>query len=407
MAEWRVRNLELPPGLQEITDTAATVTSSVATFLDAVQRALEVAAAFAQPAFDAYSAIVNALVDELQGFINDINETGVSVLVDYPQNLNVTQFNPASRATLAGTLVDTSNLQQKTSDDVRRSGGQNRLQAVVTKRRVWNPSSRDLLSYDEAVLRITRAFDDREDPLRPVFTDNANTVGVVIMTYSQELGTWLRLVSALNDLFSLDDLSQVIWPGFEDWFDEFSGPITELTQEELDLLDLTAPIDSRGGGEHPNFVLNTRLGDLIPTLGDILETMIQLLESFRPNGDIAEFVQNTINAIESKIQRLQRVIDALSDLTDQLRNAFQGMALASVVVESQTGNSGFIQGLQRSTGHPQFDDALVLSLVIYAGGPGGQVLKQLFGSAGTALRQSTQESLAAARAVANRPLERP
>ena len=407
MAEWRVRTAQLPPGLSEVTDAAAEIVSGVATFLDAVSIALEAAAAFSSVAFDGYTSLVNAFISQLQTFLSDFKETGVSVLIDYPQNVNIARFNPTNEANLAGTIVDIQTLKTVTTDDVPQRGGQNRLQAIIQRRRDWNPASQSAISYDQAIERIATAFNDTEDPLRPIFSSQARTVGVVLMAHTTEVATYFRVLDAFNRLLALEDFAQLQWPGIQDWLDDVKKPMKDLTETELAQVDFTAPFGKRGGGAHPNFVLNTRLGDLFPGLGDAIDALSQLLEQLRPNGPITDFIRGAIDALKRKIKRLQDLIDRLEELTDQLRNAFEGTAFESVVIESNTGNSGFIAGLRGSTGHPEFDYAFVVSVLIYAGGPAASTLKLIFGSAGERIKNTTLEAVAAAENAASRPVRRP
>jgi len=405
MAEWRVKQLETPPGIEELAETVNDVAGAVTGFLDAVVTALEVAKQFVILSTDLYSTIVNEIVDELQNFLNDIGETGISVLVDYPLDLNIGLGKTDVRADLGGTNVPVSDLNQRTRDDTASRGGYNRLQAIATTVRDWNPTSTAPLDYAGAITRIINAFDDIEDPLRPRFSDSANTVGVVIMGFSDSIADFLAIVALLAAIFDIEDLHQTSFPAFPDLFPEFSGrEFSSLSQDELDLLDLSALTEQRNGGEHPNFVLNTRLGDLIPALGDLLEVLSGLLELLRPNGSLADFIEKAIESLQRKVLLIKELVDRLNELIQEILDAFGGSGFAMVVVESNTGNTGFQAGLRASTGHPVFEDSLVVSLLLYAGGASTRVLKEVFGGIGEQVESSVDDAKAQAAVALGRPI---
>lgn len=410
MSEWRVKSLDLPPGVKEVVGVAGVVTSAVGAYLQTVVAALKVVEAFAETSVDLYTSIVNQFITEAQNFINDINEAGVSVLIDYPQNINPALFNPVSQANLGGTVFD-ANLTggAKTAGDVNRTDeeGQNRLQAIASRRRNWNPPSRDLLNYPQAITRIVNAFDDPTDPLRPQFSDSANTFGAIIMVQSQDVSIFLRLVSSLNGLFGLDDLDQIQWPGFEDWFADLGKSFTDLTEQEICSLDLTVDSFFRNAGRHPNFIMNVRLGELFPPLKEALDALSEILEQLRPNGDITSFVEKIIEAFEAKIARLEVLATRLEQLGEQLQDAFGATSFAMLAVESNTGNNGFKLGVLNSTGAPQFENSLVCSVLVYTGGPGVHVLKTLFGQSGEKIESSVGKAVEEAGNLIDTPVLRP
>lgn len=400
MAEWELRPLTLPPEVQDAADAVADVIDAVAEVLEVVQQALDIIATVAQAALDTYRFIVNTIIDLIQDFLNDLRFAGIYVLVDYPQNINFDTFDPTSDVNLAGTAFDPAILASITGETDEGFD----LQAIAERRKLWNPASKDVLSYRQAVQRINQSFDDPTDPLRPQFSDNAASVGVVIMVWSTEVALFLKLVRQLGNLFRLDDLLQLNNPGFEEWFSDLDKAFDELTETELCEIDLNIPINLRGGGRHPNWIGRVTLQDLFPGLGELLQELSDMLELLRPNGDLTQFIQDIIDAIKAKAERLRQLVETLQALATLLREGFSGTALASVVIESTTGNKGFIEGLNNSTGHPEFEEAIVLSMVLYAGGPSAEPLRLLFSAPGTKIQNTFDENLEREEANIARPV---
>ena len=217
MAEWKRTKLQIPDEVQGVLTTAADGIDAIATFLELVADALEVAAIAAQAALDTYTTLVNLIIDEIQNVINDLRFAGVYVLLDYPQDLNVLVDTVDPTVQLAGTILDPS----LGSNDQRFQALTNPkdFQALQQKRNRHNPPSRDLRSYHESILRLTGAFDDRLDHMRPPFSKSAATVGVVIMAHSVEVATFIKLVRGISNLFNLDDIGQLNYPALGLWLD--------------------------------------------------------------------------------------------------------------------------------------------------------------------------------------------
>ena len=397
MAEWRVRSVSLPNGIEDIVSGVGKTAGAAADFLDAVRVGLQVTSNLANTSVDLYSVLVNAFITSTEALLSDIVESGVYVLVDYPLSLNRGRLNPVSRVNLAGTVLDSrggiSGDPVTADESFRRNAlGQSDLQAVATRRINWNPVSRDIMSYEEAIDRIVKAFDDKFDPIRPQFSDSANTVGVVLMAHSEDLATLMKLSRSISDIFAVDALGQLQKPGFRDLLDDVASEFSDLTQQEIDRLDFTPKIDLRRGGRHPNWVVNTKLRDLLPIVGDNVDAIIELIDLLRPNGSITDFVGTVLQALEDKVSRINDIVTNLETLSKQLET-LSNTRLSSVVIESTTGNTGFKTALVNSGGHPEFQSSFVVSVVLYAGGPGGKVLKQLFSSAGEIVPDSLRQAV--------------
>jgi len=390
-AEWKVISIELPPEVQAVLDTVADVIDAVAAFLDLVAQALDLVAAVAQAALDTYSAIVNALIDAIQAFLNDLRYAGIYMLIDYPKDLTLSDLNPVSDANLAGTVFDPNLPPDPTAAD---------LTAIANKRKNWARQKKAMQSYRSAINRITTAFDDGADHLRPPFSDSAATYGVVIMAYSEELAIYVKLVRALSNLFALNDFKQALMPGISglsDMLGERWDDLADMADSlgDIDWCDpnLIPPNDRRNMGTEPNFVGRYVLQDLFPPLGQLLQTLSNMVEVLRPNGALTEFIQDLIDAIKAKVERLNETVALLQELADQLREGFSGTKLTAVAISSSTGNKGFKDGLIKSTGHPGFEQAFVCSVLLYAGGPSVDALKLLFSGEGEPISDTFNANL--------------
>ena len=138
-----------------------------------------------------------------------------------------------------------------------------------------------------------------------------------------------------------------------------------------------------------------------------MRRLSELIETLRPNGPLTEQIQQIIDAIKKKVERLRRIISELQTLADLLRDGFAGTELSLVLIESSSGNEGFKEGLNSSTGHPEFDSALVFSAVLYAGGPSIEPLKLLFSDPGTKISNTYADSKEKQEAQAGRPVLNP
>jgi len=374
VAEWQIIELEVPPEIQQVLDLIADALDAIAAFLELVAAFLELVATLIQLALDLYVALVNAFIDALQNLLNDLRYAGIYVFLDYPNTLSLADFNPAAESTLAGTIFDPDFL-----DGVE---DQEELLAIAAKRKSWARQQKSFLSFDTAIARINASFVDQLDHLKPPYSETANTYGVVIMGYSEEVVLYLKIVRQFYNLFALNDLGQVLAPGFDQWLEDFEGGIEDLTSVDWCDFNFVVPFTFRNAGTFPNWIGRYTLQDLIPPLGELLRALSNLLELLRPNGAITDFIQALIDALLKKVERLRQLAETLAELADALRNAFSGTKLSVVTVESSTGNNGFINGLRSATGHPGFDEALVVSLVLYAGGPNIEPLKLLFGVQG-------------------------
>ena len=408
MAEWSVRKLQLPPGLETAVEKGGDVAGKVADFLAKVHKALDVASVFATGGFDLYRTLVSVFITGVENMLSDLQNAGVYVLVDYPQSLNAAQFNPVAEASLAGTILDKDAMGVLSGEDAGTKAGFDKLQAISGRRTQWNPPSPDIMSYDVAIERVAGAFVDPLDPLRPMFSPSAHTVGVVIMVHSEELGTFLKLVRAIDNLFALDDLRQsVILPGFKAWFEGLSKDFSELSQTELDELDLAPPVKFRNAGAPPNFIMQAKLVELVPVLGDALTELAALVEQFRPNGELTDFVKEVLTALANKIERIRQIAVQLKTLSEGLKSSFSGTELATCVIKSTTGDDGFRLGLLNSTGHPEFNHSLVCTVLLYAGGPSADVLAALFGAPGQAIVSSKLAAIENEKRHLDRPVLTP
>ena len=384
--QWVTLHLELPPALQSILDAVADVLDAVATFLELIAAFLQLIADIAQALFDAYSAIVNALITMVQNFLLDLKNAGIYVFLDYPNNLKLSDFNPAAEENWEGTIFDDEVLAANSLKDVD-------LAAIAKQRKSWSRQASMLWSFDEVVSRITTSFYDVHDPFRPRFSKTAATYGVVILAYSVEAALFLKLVRQLSDLFALSDLKGVLQPAIvSEAFQELWGKAVD----EWDAIDWEnwtpqLPAAWRNPGVFPNWIGRFTFQDLFPPLGQMLQALANMLELLRPNGDIAKFIQDMINALVKKVQRIQKLARTLAELADLIRNAFSGTQLCVCAINSAEGNNGFTSGLQSAKGAPQFDEALCCSVVLYTGGPGIAPLQLLFSGKGEPIPGSSFE----------------
>jgi hypothetical protein len=341
--------------LDPILEGAADVVEVVGAFLDVLGDVINILSPLISDSTDLLLTALTGFVDVAQDFVNDTKNTSAYVLLDYPINLNVGSL------TVAG--------MDFTVDE--------RLLGVSNKRRRWNKLSRDMISYGEAIDRITTSFDDQTDGLRPVFSSDAATAGVVIMVQSEEIGVFLRSLEALNKIFDFSEFSQVSVPAFSTWFDQ-SKSLPQFTDSEIFEFDFNTPAESRVAGNFPNWVGKFSLVGVIPALGELMDVLDTLLESLRPNPDLQDFVANVVAEIQRKAAEIRALGQLLIDLSDLLRSAFDGTSLSYVNITSTSGNQGFKAALQSSTGHPTFSRSLVCSIVLYGGTAGFQGFSDLF-----------------------------
>jgi hypothetical protein len=384
--QWVTLHLELPPALQSILDVGADGLDAVATFLEAQAAFLQLIADMAQALFDAYSAIVNALITMVQNFLLDLKNAGIYVFLDYPNNLKLSDFNPAAEENWEGTIFDDDLLAAASLNDVD-------LVAIAKQRKSWSRQSNMLLSFGDVLSRISTGFYDVHDPYRPRFSETAATFGVVILAYSVELALFLKMVRQLSDIFALSDLRGILQPAIvSDAFKALWGKaVDEWDSVDWENWKPQLPASFRNPGAFPNWLGRFTFQDLFPPLGQLLQALANMLELLRPNGDIAKFIQDMINALVRKVDRIRRLAETLAELADLIRNVFSGTQLCACAINSAEGNSGFINGLRSAKGAPQFEKALCCSVVLYTGGPGIVPLQLLFSGEGEPIPGSSYE----------------
>jgi hypothetical protein len=375
MARWATIKLTLPEALQQITDLAAELSGAATAVLDVNLKLAQAEQALLTGFTSAYRSAVNVLITELQNILMDIKNSGLYVFVDYPLSINKTTRQGTERPLL---------------DPLK-----------------WEAPIRDLRSYDEAIGRIISAFDDPQDPLRPQFSRNANTVGVVLLAHTSEISTVIRIMNNLSNLLSIDHLSVESFSVVGRWVQGIKKDVTQMTESDWLQVDLSIPHDLKPSSGFPDFVAKTTIGDVFPGIGEGLEAAATVLDGFRPTGEITALVNQGIENLEEQIRYLQNLVDELVSLTQQLRDAFSGTEISAVVIESASGDEGFKEALRTARGAPQFDDDFVVSVLLYAGGPGATFLKEVFSNSVGDVQTSISSAVAKARDELNRPTVKP
>lgn len=390
-AEWKVIELQLNEELQALLDSTADFLEQVVAFLDLIAVALDVVAAVAQAALDAYVTLVNALIDEVQAFIQDLRTAGIYVLLDAPLDIQVGELTPVSETSLAGTVFSPG----ISADDLHNADG-DELVALANRRKSWSRRKKSTMSFDDAIGRVVSAFSDPLDHLRPQVSESAATYGVVIMAYSTEAAAYLKAVRQLTNIFAVGDLLAANYNGLDGWIDGVSESLDEMAERlgEVDFceINLLPSFTFRNAGKQPNFIGRYTLEDLFPALGQALQELSNLIELLRPNGSLTDFIQGLIEAIQAKAERFRQLAETLAELAETLRN-LSGTKLTCVAIESTTGNNGFVTALRNATGAPQFEEALVATLVLYATGPNAEPLRLMFGVPGDAIDNTYQANL--------------
>lgn len=375
---WRMPKLPVADALASAASTLQPIAEASATILEVTDSALGIAKAAVVASVDTYKAVADQAIDTAQNALSDIENMGVYALLDYPITLFPPEpgdvpeawdkvFNPTHPVNLAGTLLDPN----ATEAILDRKSNPSPLANLAARRKVWNPPT-GMVSYDEQMGRLAQALYDPHDPLRPILSPDADCYAVVFLGHSTELARLASLVRALTNLVAVDGLDTLL-PAIDGvdtkimrkYGEEWVAKWHALTARERTFV----PVSLRGGGEHPNFVLATPLGQMVPVVGDAIGLLKEGLEMLRPNGALTDAIDALVAFIRAKITRLQEILRLIDSLIQLIAGLFSGSDIGMLPVRSVTGAQGLAAALRDAHGYPRFDRAYACAVMLVLTGP--------------------------------------
>jgi hypothetical protein len=240
----------VPQELGNLLNSAGGTIATLQPILQTIKSLLQVAEAFYHGSLDPLSTVVQALLTEVENLVNDFFATGVYTLV---------------------------------VDPINRPG-------IVKYDSLGIP----LMTPGQAIFTALDSLDDKGDPARPQFSDDAQVSGIGLLASAPTVDQFLTLITQLSGIFTIPQWELVF----------------KIAKRHTRTPAVPTPPDWQ----------SLRLNSIaeMKELQDVLLALTQMLRGYAvvPNTNI----QDLINIINTKISKLQDILNTMNSLISGLQN---------------------------------------------------------------------------------------
>lgn len=156
-------------------------------------------------------------------------------------------------------------------------------------------------------------------------------------------------------------------PGLIDW-EEDVAPVLESIEDFYE------------SKEYPDWG-NATLKDIYPDLAVILDTIFDpILELFASGGTILQAVKDLVAAIKAKLAELDRLIDLIDEIEQELEDFLNTTGMHVLFVETSNGIEDIKVQIQNATNLPFHGNGYYAGMAVLVGGPNAAVFNTLFRS---------------------------
>ena len=189
------------------------------------------------------------------------------------------------------------------------------------------------------------SFKDPGDRQKPVFSDDADVSGIILVVGANDLPQFQSMLSSLSALAAFPYTP----------FPEGPAGLSYPDQVES---SLPSPPDWKG----------TRLADVVLPYGELNSALEILVGALSIGDDIGALINSLARTIEMKIEGLVALVERLEGIVQTIRNIALATGIYGLSVRSTTGISGLITTAREATSTPPWDhEALVGGVCLLAG----------------------------------------
>ena len=189
------------------------------------------------------------------------------------------------------------------------------------------------------------SFKDPGDREKPVFSEDADVSGIILVVGANDLPTFEGLLRSLSVLASLPYTP----------FPESPAGLSYADQVES---SLPSPPDWKG----------TRLADVVLPYGELNSALETLVGALSIGDDIGALINSLARTIEMKISGLVALVEKLEGIVQTIRNIGLATGIYGLSLRSTTGIPGLIAAAREADSTPPWDhEALVAGVCLLAG----------------------------------------
>lgn len=249
---------------------------------------LDTAKAFLAGTSDPYTALFQALLDQVESLINDTFGAGV-----YQLYVNPFEIQAPSSSEIAGSLTSVLNT-NVTADTIK--GASRAKNSWFQCDEFGIPT----LTPAQVINHMVRSFEDEGDLKRPTFSSGSQVTAFGILITAPSISGMKDLLEPLMQVFEMRPFTRLL----------------EKLQSKTPLDDFPTPFSRR-----PDWN-NTLSLSSIPILReqrDVLINALNLARGYVANAD--DSLGDLIRTIERKVQDLLSVVQQFNDLINKIKNA--------------------------------------------------------------------------------------
>jgi hypothetical protein len=330
---WKKSKLStpIPEAVGNLASGLSTIVSTVVPIINIVTTLLSIVKVFLTDVVDPFKSLVDAILEELETFINDFFATGFYLLIINPFEIrnvstaksiiNQQQALMAEERALAekyqkqekDLLIAQSNPDISPQQYENYSTQLDQLQtrkinqkALLTNKRALLADQLDQIGVDsfgipklsprQAILAAVESLDDLGDPNRPQFSDNAQVCALGIMATAPGLDQFKALIELLLQVFEIPE-----WR------------IALLKFNEVSTTGTTA-------SAFPDWK-SVRLNSFTP-MDDIQSAILDVIHTVQGYQVVADdCIQDLIDILDQKAALLEELAKRLEDLANALKSA--------------------------------------------------------------------------------------